>query len=59
MSIKHILNEVQQHFKNRPIKIAELGVLHGEGIPLYMNYLNVEKYVGVDLFDCYEDNQDG
>ena len=58
MSIRHILSEIKEHFNNRPIKIAELGILYGEGIPFYLNNLNVEEYVGVDLFDCYDDNRD-
>ena len=51
---------MKNHFKERPIKIAELGVLRGETIPIFFNNLNVKEYIGVDLFDCYEDNnQDG
>ena len=59
MSIKHIINEIALHFDNRPIKIAELGVLHGESIPIFLNKLNVEEYRGIDLFNCYEENKDG
>ena len=60
MSINHIIYELKNHFKERPIKIAELGVLKGETIPIFFNNLNVKEYIGVDLFDCYEDNnQDG
>tara|TARA_B100000073_G_C23731437_1_gene570938 strand:- start:2242 stop:2790 length:549 start_codon:yes stop_codon:yes gene_type:complete len=59
MSIKHIVPDLKKHFGNRPIKIAELGVLKGESIPIFLNNFNVEEYVGVDLFDCYEENKDG
>ncbi len=59
MSIKRILPELKKHFGNKPIKIAELGVLRGESIPIFLNNFNVEQYVGVDLFDCYEENMDG
>tara|TARA_B100000965_G_C19009934_1_gene506259 strand:- start:198 stop:437 length:240 start_codon:yes stop_codon:yes gene_type:complete len=59
MSINHIIYELKNHFKERPIKIAELGVLRGETIPIILNNFNVKEYIGVDLFDCYEDNKDG
>jgi len=59
MSIKHIIPELKAHFGDRQIKIAELGVLMGESIPIFLNNLNVEKYVGVDLFEPYEENKDG
>tara|TARA_B100001093_G_C26854507_1_gene1026760 strand:- start:3284 stop:3832 length:549 start_codon:yes stop_codon:yes gene_type:complete len=59
MSIKHIVPDLKKHFGNRPIKIAELGVLKGQSIPIFLNNFNVEEYVGVDLFDCYEENKDG
>ena len=52
MSIKHIINLLKDHFKNKPIVVAELGVLEGEGIPHILNSLNVKEYYGVDLFDC-------
>lgn len=58
MSIKHIIPELKQHFKDRPIKIAELGVLKGESIPLFLNNFNVGEYTGVDLFECYEENKE-
>lgn len=59
MSIKHILPELKKHFQDKPIKIAELGVLKGESIPLFLNNFNVKEYRGVDLFDCYDENKDG
>jgi hypothetical protein len=59
MSIKHIISEIKNHFDNKPIKVAELGILHGESIPILLNNLNVKEYYGIDLFDCYEENKDG
>jgi predicted O-methyltransferase YrrM len=59
MSINHIIPELKKHFRDRPIKIAELGVLRGQSIPIFLNNFNIEEYVGVDLFDCYEENKDG
>ena len=56
MSVNHIIKEIKQHFGDRPIKIAELGVLMGESIPIFMENLNIQEYIGVDLFDNYEEN---
>jgi len=59
MSIKHIISDIKEHFNGESIKVAELGILHGESIPIILNNLNVAEYHGVDLFDCYEENMDG
>lgn len=59
MSINHIISELKSHFGNRPVKVAELGILRGESIPIFLKNLNVIEYNGVDLFDCYEENKDG
>lgn len=59
MSIKHIMGDLRHHFNKKQIKVAELGILHGEGIPLFLNNLNIEEYHGIDLFSNYEENKDG
>lgn len=37
MSIKHIIDDLKRHFNGKKIKVAELGILHGEGIPIFLN----------------------
>ena len=59
MSIKHIINDIKTHFNDKPIKVAELGILQGKGIPLFLNNLNIKEYHGVDAFTNYEENKDG
>lgn len=59
MSIKHIINDIKTHFNDKPIKVAELGILRGEGIPVFLNHLNIKEYHGVDAFINYEENKDG
>ena len=49
MSINLILKNIKNHFGDRKIKVAELGVLHGHGITLLLNNLNIEEYHGIDL----------
>lgn len=41
MSIKHIIDDLKRHFNGKKIKVAELGILHGEGIPIFLNNFNM------------------
>jgi hypothetical protein len=59
MSIKHIMPEIKNYFKDQSLIVAELGILHGEGIPVFFDNLNINRYYGVDAFINYEENKDG
>lgn len=57
MSLSHILNELKNHFGDKPITVCELGILHGKGIPLLLDNFNIQNYYGIDLFTPYEENK--
>jgi len=52
MSLSYIANEIRDHFGCQPIVCAELGVLYGESIPIFLRF-NVQEYHGVDVFADY------
>lgn len=55
MSIKPIIDYAKYKFRNKPIKVIEIGARYGESSEVILTNFNVEKYIIVDPYQEYDE----